>query len=110
MALVTRRIGGAVAALALLLTARSTYAVDGVVLIDEAAVLAGGITSGDGPGYPVTISDPGSYRLSSDLNVPPGTNGFDIVANNVTLDLNGFNVIGSGTVFADGIGIGANNV
>ena len=105
MALVTRRIGGAVAALALLLMARTTYAVDGVVLIDEAAVLAGGITSGDGPGYPVTISDPGSYRLSENLKVPAGISGFWIETNDATLDLNGFTILGAGpgSGFADGI-------
>lgn len=112
MALVTRRIGGAVAALALLLTARSTFAVDGVVLIDEAAVLAGGITSGDGPGYPVTISDPGSYRLSENLKVPAGISGFWIETNDATLDLNGFTILGAGpgSGFADGIFIFGNNV
>ena len=112
MALVTRRIGGAVAALALLLTARSTFAVDGVVLIDEAAVLAGGITSGDGPGYPVTITDPGSYRLSENLKVPAGISGFWIETNDATLDLNGFTILGAGpgSGFADGIFIFGNNV
>jgi hypothetical protein len=110
MALVTRRIGGAVAALALLLLARTTYAVDGVVLIDEAAVLAGGITAGDGPGYPVTISEPGSYRLSGNLNVPAGVSGFWIETNDATLDLNGFAIIGANSAFTDGIFIFGNNV
>jgi hypothetical protein len=112
MALVTRRIGGAVAALALMLAARSTYAVDGVVLIDEAAVLAGGITPADGPGYPVTISEPGSYRLSENLKVPAGVSGFWIETDDATLDLNGFTILGAGpgSGFADGIFIFGNNV
>jgi hypothetical protein len=110
MALVTRRIGGAVVALALLLTARTTYAVDGVVLIDEAAVLAGGITPADGPGYPVTISEPGSYRLSENLKVPAGTSGFWIETSDATLDLNGFAIIGANSAFTDGIFIFGNNI
>jgi hypothetical protein len=43
-------------------------------------------------GFPYTISQPGSYRLSGNLVVPGDTNGFQIAANNVTLDLNGFNI------------------
>src|SRR5262245_22568311 len=39
---------------------------------------------------PVTISQPGSYRLSSNLNVPSNTNGIEISSNDVTIDLNGF--------------------
>ena len=102
-----RRLAGASVALTgLLLVAQPTYAVDGVVLIDEAAVLAGGITSADGPGYPVTISEPGSYRLSSDLVVTGGT-GFWIESDNVTLDLNGFTLSGGRD---DGIFIFAANV
>jgi hypothetical protein len=45
----------------------SVYAVDGVVLIDQAHALAGNITPGDTPGFPVTISLPGAiaYRAIS---------------------------------------------
>ena len=103
MALVTRRLGGAVAALAFLLMARTTHAVDGVVLIDEAAVLAGGITPADAPGYPVTISEPGSYRLSQNLKVPAGMSGFWIETDDATLDLNGFSILGANSSFTDGI-------
>jgi hypothetical protein len=110
MALVTRRIGGTILALALLLMARTTYAVDGVVLIDEAAVLAGGITPADTPGYPVTISEPGSYRLSENLKVPAGVSGFWIETDDATLDLNGFAILGANTAFTDGIFIFGNNV
>ncbi len=38
-------------------------AVDGVVLIDQNRALAGNVTPGDTPGFPVTISLSGSYRL-----------------------------------------------
>src|SRR5438128_1949460 len=69
------------------------YAVDGVILIDQNRALAGNLTPGDGPGFPVTISQPGSYGLSSNLTVPLGNHGIEITADGVTLDLNGFGIL-----------------
>jgi hypothetical protein len=43
----------------------------GVVLIDQSRALAGNVTPGDNSGFPVTISQPGTYqlqRLPVDLN------------------------------------------
>jgi hypothetical protein len=66
-----------------------------VTLIDQRAALAGKVTVGDTPGFPVTISQPGSYKLSGNLVVSDaGTTAIDITADNVTLDLNGFAVMG----------------
>ena len=65
-------------------------------LIDQAKVMAGNVTSGDGAGFPVTISQPGSYKLTSNLMVPAGFNGIEITADNVSIDLNGFAIIGAG--------------
>ena len=88
----------AVAATILSLGASPALAVDGVIEINQAAALAGGITPCDAPGFPVTISQPGSYRLTSNLIVPDAaTNGIQITANDVTLDLNGFSIIGPNT-------------
>lgn len=71
------------------------YAVDGVVLIDQSRAMAGGVTPGDAPGFPVTISEPGSYRLSGNLTVPDAqTTAVQILADYVTLDLNGFSIAG----------------
>ena len=71
------------------------YAVDGIVLIDQNRALAGNVTLGDAPGFPVTISLTGSYRLSGNLTVPnANTTGIMITADNVTIDLNGFSIIG----------------
>ena len=71
------------------------YAVDGVVLIDQNSALAGYVTSADAPGFPVTISQSGSYRLSGNLTVPDlNTTAIQITADFVTLDLNGFSIIG----------------
>jgi len=74
------------------------------------AALAGGVTAADGPGFPVTISGAGSYRLSSNLIVPAGATGIWIDTNDVTVDLNGFSLIGDSTVWSDGIFIFAANV
>jgi hypothetical protein len=90
-----RRLGGAV--LLLLAHAPRTLAGDGVVEINQASALAGGVTPGDGAGYPVTIALPGSYRLTGDLVVPDeNTDGILISAPNVDIDLNGFEVVRAG--------------
>ena len=71
------------------------YAVDGIILIDQNRALAGSVTPGDTPGFPVTISQSGSYRLAGNLTVPDAnTTAISITADNVTIDLNGFSIIG----------------
>ncbi|HEY3835616.1 MAG TPA: hypothetical protein VGL72_03560 [Bryobacteraceae bacterium] len=87
----------------------SLYAVDGVILIDQPHALAGNITPGDAPGFPVTLSQPGSYRLSGNLSVPDAaTTAIQITADGVTLDMNGFSIIGPVTCTALSTGMGAN--
>jgi hypothetical protein len=75
-----------------ILLACPAAAVDGEVLIDQAAALAGNVTPGDGPGFPVTISRRGKYKLTSTLAVPADTNGIDVTQHDVTIDLNGFTI------------------
>ncbi|MCV2371338.1 hypothetical protein [Roseateles oligotrophus] len=78
------------------------FAVDGVILIDQARAMAGNVTSDDSPGFPVTISTSGSYRLASNLNLGLGggnTTAIEIRSPagsvlNVSLDLNGFMIAG----------------
>jgi hypothetical protein len=71
------------------------YAVDGIVLINQNSALAGNVTAGDTPGFPVTISAPGSFKLSGNLTVPDAnTTAIEITSDNVTLDLNGFSILG----------------
>jgi hypothetical protein len=78
--------------------APAANATDGVIEINHARALAGGVTSGDTAGYPVTISLPGSYRLTSNLTQPDAnTVVIQIDADGVSLDLNGFAIIGSNT-------------
>jgi hypothetical protein len=72
------------AGVALLLSAPA-FAIDGQVLINQSTVMAAG-------GFPYKITQSGSYKLSGNLVVPAGTDGIDILADNVTLDLNGFNI------------------
>ena len=47
-------------------------------------------------GFPVTLSRSGSYVLSSNLIAPADKTGIVIAANDVTIDLNGFKIAGSG--------------
>jgi hypothetical protein len=90
----------AVALAAGILAAASTVsAVDGVVEINQARAAAGGVTAGDEEGFPVTISVPGSYRLTSDLTLPlvagvENLTAIEITSDFVTLDLNGFALVG----------------
>ena len=65
--------------------------------IDQSRALAGGVTPGDAPGFPITISQPGHYVLRGALTVPDGPYGIEITAPNVTLDLGGFTITGSST-------------
>lgn len=74
-------------------------ATDGTILINQAKALAGNVTPGDAAGFPVTITRPGSYRLSSNLTVPNADSdaivlALDTFGANVTLDLNGFAILG----------------
>lgn len=97
----------------------SLFPVDGVVLINQASVMAAG-------GFPYHITQPGSYKLSGNLVVTdPTKDAIDIDVENVTLDLNGFSITGpeicTGSLFGpitscmpSGFGgsgiVGANNV
>lgn len=75
-------------ALTTILIPACSFAVDGVVLINQSTVLAAG-------GFPYTISQPGSYKLTGNLTVPPQVNGIQINVSNVALDLNGFTISGA---------------
>ncbi len=83
--------------------AQPALAVDGVVEINQATVMAGDITPGDRADFPVSITVPGSYRLTSDLVHNPQAGPLIIVdANHVTLDLNGFSLVGGASCGAAG--------
>jgi parallel beta-helix repeat protein len=87
----------------LLALATPALAVDGVLEINQTCAVQTGCFGGDGPGLPVTISTSGSYRLTGNLSVPVDTHGIEITVNDVTLDLNGFVISGSGGTGGDGV-------
>ena len=77
--------------------ASPALASDGVLGINQTCAQAG-CFNGDSPGWPVTIIRSGSYRLTSNLNVPDeNTNAIVVSANDVGIDLNNFAIIGSVT-------------
>lgn len=74
-------------------SASAARAGDGVIEINQAAALAGAVTPGDAPGYPVEVFTPGSYRLTGNLTVPAGSPaGIAIYAGGTRLDLGGFSI------------------
>jgi len=68
---------------------------DGVLEINQACATSSiGCFPGDAGGFPVTITQQGSYRLTGNLSVPLNTTAIQINATVVTLDLGGFVVSG----------------
>ncbi len=64
------------------------FGIDGVVLINQSSVVAAG-------GFPYVISAPGAYKLSGNLTVPnASTTAITITSNNVTIDMNGYSILG----------------
>jgi hypothetical protein len=86
--------------------ASPTYAVDGVLEINQACAVNTGWFAGDTAGFPVTVTVAGSYRLTSNLTVAAtSTSGIKISVDNVTVDLNGFAISGPIICSGDGGGI-----
>ncbi len=83
--------------LPLLLAAAPARAVDGVIEINQTCAPVG-CFPGDAARFPITITEGGSYRLTSNLTADMGANAIEItvagMGPGVTLDLNGFEVIG----------------
>jgi hypothetical protein len=92
----------ALIATSMLMVASPAAAIDGEVLITHTKALNGNVTPGDAAGYPVTLSQTGSYKLASNLQVPADKNGIVATATEVSVDLNGFRISG-GNVAANGI-------
>ena len=73
-------------------------AVDGVIEINQACAANGGCVPGDAAGFPVTITASGSYRLTGNLETGNiNTSGIVVGASSVSIDLNGFSIVGPGT-------------
>ncbi len=84
---------------ALYLLPAISFAVDGVLEINQLCAITSGCFAGDSPGFPVTISTTGSYRLTGNLDVTAQPDPEDITAIlvssfNSSIDLNGFRIIG----------------
>lgn len=62
-------------------------AADGRVEINQASIEASG-------GFPLTITQPGSYVLTGPLNAPSETSAIVIESDFVAIDLNGFTITG----------------
>lgn len=81
-------------------------AVDGVIEINQARALAGGVVPGDAPDFPVTINTGGSFRLTGSLSLNAGLLNVSAISvtssNGVTIDLNGFALEGPGSCGTDG--------
>ena len=88
------RLMGIAIYMAIFLTAVPALGVDGAIEINQARAIIGGVSGGDSPGLPVSITEPGNYRLTGNLDVDEATTAVSINSDNVTLDLNGFSIIG----------------
>ena len=84
---------GILLALSSLLPADPARAVDGVIEIGQVCALNTGCGEGDLPGFPVSLTKPGSYRLVSHLELPDRDwTAILVGAHDVTIDLNGFSI------------------
>ena len=84
----------AAALLALAMSSAVPPALAGQVLLTHAKALNGTIP-GDAPGYPITISKSGSYKLDGNLKPPAGRHGIKVTARDVTIDFAGFTLHGN---------------
>ncbi len=92
----------------------SCFAVDGVYEINQLCVDSGCFSPSDSPGWPVVLAQPGSYRLTSNLKISEAEaiedainiTAIEITADGVSLDLNGFSIIGPKPLDDTGTGVG----
>jgi hypothetical protein len=73
------------------------HASDGQFEINQACAVNTGCFTGDAPGFPVTITQPGSYRLTGNLDLSSenaNTHGIHVTAPATTVDLGGFRITG----------------
>jgi hypothetical protein len=58
--------------------AQSASAMETEVALNDDMAIKGGVTPGDAPGYPITITHSGRYRLTSNLYPPGEISGIEI--------------------------------
>ena len=92
-----------------IIAAVPVFASDGQLEINQACAVNTGCFAGDASGFPVTIIQPGSYRLTGSLDLSAedvNVSGISVSAPAVTIDLGGFHITGptscsgSGTIIS----------
>ena len=92
-------------AITTIITTAPAFASDGQLEINQACAVNTGCFTGDTPGFPVTIIQPGSYRLTGNLDLSAeGVNVSGVVVSvpAVTVDLGGFHIAGPTTCSSSG--------
>jgi len=95
-------------AIAAIITTAPVFASDGQLEINQACAVNTGCFPGDAPGFPVTITTPGSYRLTGSLDLSAeGVNvsGIAVSVPAVTIDLGGFHIAGPTSCSGSGTNI-----
>ena len=79
--------------------APAAFGSDGRIELNQVCATQTGCAPGDAPGFPITLTARGSYLLTSGLAVPnENTNGIEVSDADIHIDLNGFALLGPGTV------------
>jgi hypothetical protein len=86
-----------------LMTSNFINADDGVFAINNVCATVQCFPGDNFDGFPITITEPGSYQLTSNLvSLSSNINVIEFFADNITLDLNGFSIIGPKTCTGTG--------
>jgi hypothetical protein len=87
----------AIVVFAALLTGEA--AADGEILLTHAKALAGNVTPGDAPGYPISLTSPGTYQFAGAIHPSPESIGINVASEDITIDMNGFRMHGSNAAY-----------
>jgi len=73
-----------------------------IIKVNLSTAMSGNVTPGDLAGFPITITRPGTYELDGNLDLrnqftPQNVNAIQVTADDVTIDLKGFEIIGPTT-------------
>jgi len=82
---------------------KRTLIVTALLAASAGAYAQTAISQAKGMTFPIAITQPGSYKLTSNLSVPLAVSAIVISAPNVTLDLNGFTIAGPVTCSPGGV-------
>jgi hypothetical protein len=85
-------------AIVVIVSGNIALASDGVIELSQTCAVNTGCLSLDGPGFPIDIRSSGSYVLTSNLDTTalgdPEVDVIAVIADDVTIDLNGFQILG----------------